>query len=75
VKRLFGASHFHEIVLQLPDSSAKVLNSMAVQGISGGLDLQPHYPKLGNAILVCATETKTDEDLQRYVAALRHALN
>jgi glycine dehydrogenase subunit 1 len=75
VKRLFGASHFHEVVLQLPDSSTKVLNSMAVQGISGGLDLQPHYPKLGNAILVCATETKTDEDLQRYVAALRHALN
>jgi len=30
---------------------------------------------LGNAILVCATETKTGEDLQRYVAALRHALH
>jgi len=73
VKRLFG-SHFHEIVLHLPLSSAKVLNSMAAQGVQGGLDLQPHYPQLGNAILVCATETKTAEDIQRYVAALRHAL-
>ena len=75
VKRLFSAPHFHEVVLHLPDSSAKVLNSMAGQGISGGFDLQPHYPQLGNAILVCATETKTDADLQRYVDALRAALN
>ena len=74
VKRLFSAPHFHEVVLHLPGSSARVLNSMAGQGISGGFDLQPHYPQLGNAILVCATETKTNEDLQRFVAALRHAL-
>jgi len=74
VKRLFSAPHFHEIVLHLPKSSVAVLASMAGQGISGGFDLQLHYPQLGNAILVCATETKTNEDLQRYVAALRHAL-
>jgi len=75
VKRLFSAPYFHEVVLHLPESSAKVLDSMAGQGVSGGFDLQPHYPQLGNAILVCATETKTGEDLQRYVAALRHALH
>ena len=75
VKRLFNAPHFHEVVLHLPDSSAKVLNSMAEQGVTGGFNLQPHYPQLGNAILVCATETKTGEDLQRFVAALRHALH
>ena len=74
VKRLFSAPHFHEVVLHLPESSAKVLDSMAGQGVSGGFDLRPHYPQLGNAILVCATETKTGEDLQRYVAALRHVL-
>ncbi|MDH4233765.1 MAG: aminomethyl-transferring glycine dehydrogenase subunit GcvPA [Gallionella sp.] len=74
VKRLFGTTYFHEVVLRLPKSSAAVLASMAEQGVSGGFDLQPHYPQLGNAILVCATETKTDEDLQRYVAALRYAL-
>lgn len=74
VKRLFSAPHFHEVVLHLPKPPAAVLASMAEQGISGGFDLQPHYPQLGNAILVCATETRTNEDLQRYVAALRHAL-
>jgi glycine dehydrogenase subunit 1 len=75
VRRLFSAPHFHEVVLHLPRSSGEVLASMAQQGVLGGFDLQPHYPHLGNAILLCATETKTAEDLQQYVAALRHALN
>lgn len=74
VKRLFSAPHFHEVVLHLPRSSGEVLARMAEQGVLGGFDLQPHYPQLGNAILACATETKTAEDLQRYVDALRHAL-
>jgi glycine dehydrogenase subunit 1 len=75
VKRLFSAPHFHEVVLHLPKSSSEVLARMAEQGVLGGYDLQPYYPHLGNAILACATETKTAEDLQRYVAALRHALS
>jgi len=75
VKRAFSTPHFHEVVLHLPKSSAEVLARMAEQGVLGGYDLSPHYPHLGNAILVCATETKTAEDLQRYVAALRHALS
>jgi glycine dehydrogenase subunit 1 len=75
VKRLFNSPHFHEVVLHLPKPSAEVLARMAEQSVLGGYDLQPHYPQLGNAILVCATETKTAEDLQQYVAALRHALN
>jgi glycine dehydrogenase subunit 1 len=75
VKRLFSGAHFHEIVLHLPKPSASVLSAMAEQGVLGGYDLRSHYPQLGNAILVCATETKTTEDLQRYVHALRTALD
>ena len=36
----------------------------------GGLDLSEHYPELGSALLVCATETKTSADIESYVAAL-----
>ena len=75
VKRIFHGSHFHEVVLQLSKSAATVLDKMLAQGVLGGYDLSAHYPQLGNAILVCATETKTDADLQRYVDALRAALN
>ncbi len=71
---LFSSAHFHERVLLLPAATAKVWAQMAEQGISAGYDLGAHYPQLGNALLVCATETKTEADLQRFVAALRHAL-
>jgi len=75
VKLAFHGAHFHEVVLQLSKSAATVLDKMLAQGVLGGYDLSAHYPQLGNAILVCATETKTDADLQRYVDALRAALN
>lgn len=75
VKRLFSAPHFHEVVLQLPKPSSEVLAKMQEQGVLGGFDLSAHYPHLGHALLVCATETKTAEDIQQYVATLRHALN
>ena len=75
VKIAFHGAHFHEIALQLEKPVAAVLDSMQKQGVLGGYDLSMHYPHLGHALLVCATETKTDADLQRYTAALRHALH
>lgn len=75
VKRAFHGPHFHEIVLHLGKPVAAVLASMQQQGILGGYDLSADYPQLGQALLVCATETKTEQDLARYTAALRHALH
>ncbi|MDR0480746.1 MAG: aminomethyl-transferring glycine dehydrogenase subunit GcvPA [Gallionellaceae bacterium] len=73
VRRFFGA-HFHEIVLQLSKPVAAVLDAMREQDVLGGYDLSARYPQLGHAMLVCATETKTADDLQRYVNALQRAL-
>jgi glycine dehydrogenase subunit 1 len=75
VKRAFHGAHFHEVVLHLEKPVAAVLAAMQAQGILGGYDLSAHYRELGQALLVCATETKTDEDLARYTAALRHAIH
>ena len=74
VELLFGGPRFHEAVLRLPRAAAPVLARMAAQGVLGGYDLGREYPELGDAILVCATETKTAEDLDHYVAVLRAAL-
>jgi glycine dehydrogenase subunit 1 len=38
------------------------------------VDLAADYPELGSAILVCATETKTDDDIERYANALGSAM-
>ena len=70
VKRLFDGAHFHEVALALDRPVAPVLRALAKQDILGGFDLSADYPDLGNALLVCATETKTRDDLERYRAAL-----
>ena len=74
VSSLFAGERFHETVLRLPTPAAPVLEKLARQGILGGFDLSRHYPELGDAILVCATETKTEADLDKYAAALAAAL-
>ena len=64
-----------EISVRLPDNAvAPVLEHMANNGVLGGFDLSVDYPELGNALLVCTTETKTAADITRYVAVLEKAL-
>ncbi|HTL92478.1 MAG TPA: hypothetical protein VL176_09030, partial [Steroidobacteraceae bacterium] len=53
---------------------APVLGALAARGVIGGLDLAGFYPELGNALLVCATETKTGADIDRYRNVLTDAL-
>lgn len=74
VKRVFDNVVFHEVVLQLNQPVAPVLAKMAQLGVLGGLDLSPYYPELGNALLVCTTETKNVADLARFAQALTQAL-
>jgi glycine dehydrogenase subunit 1 len=75
VKRAFTAPHFHEAVLQLERPPAAILAALARRGILGGLDLSERYPELGHALLVCATETKTDADIEAYVSALADVMS
>ncbi len=74
VKRAFAGACFHEVVLQLTDNVADVLRALRAQGILGGFDLTAAYPELGQAMLVCATETKTAADLDRYADTLKRVL-
>ncbi len=74
VKRIFSGPLFHEAAVTLPTPTDAVLKTLKNQGILAGLNLGEHYPELGNALLVCATETKIAADLEKYVEHLRRAL-
>jgi glycine dehydrogenase subunit 1 len=74
VRVAFTGPRFHEAVLRLDRPVAPVLATLAARGIVGGLDLTPFYPELGEALLVCATETKTSADIERFAEALGGAL-
>lgn len=71
VTRLFDGPHFHEVALGLDRPVAPVLEALAQRDILGGFDLSANYPELGNALLVCATETKTERDIEHFAFALR----
>lgn len=74
VSLMFQSPVFHEAVVRLPVAVAPVLAKLQLQGILGGLDLSSAYVGLENALLVCATETKTAEDIARFASALAVAL-
>ena len=74
VRTAFAGPRFHEAVLNLDRPVAPVLDALAAAGIIGGHDLARDYPELGNALLVCATETRTVEDIQAYARTLGRVL-
>lgn len=75
VARAFASPFFHEVVLKLSDNAHDVLRALRAQGILGGLDISGWYPELGQAILVCATETKTAADLDHYAQQMERILS
>ena len=75
VTRAFVSPYFHEVVLKLNDNAKDVLRALQAQGILGGLDISGWYPELGQAILVCVTETKTAADLDHYAQQMERILS
>ena len=51
-----------------------VLDKMAEQGVLGGFNISPYYDDLKNCLLVCATEVKTEADLELFKTTLARAL-
>ena len=74
VSQAFTSPIFHESVLLLDRPVDQVLDALAERNIHGGYDLGHDYPELGNAILVCATELRTDEEISAYRTALQAVL-
>lgn len=71
VSLAFDNDYFYETAIALPVPAKDVLAAMAAKGILAGVDLSTWYPKLNNCILICATETKTSADLERYQQQLQ----
>jgi glycine dehydrogenase subunit 1 len=74
VERSFDGAFFHEAAIRLSRPAEHVLAQLAENDILGGYDLSRHYPELGHALLICATETRTPEDIDTYAESLREIL-
>ena len=73
VSRLYEGPYFHEVALKLDQPVAPLLAKLAEQGILGGFDLTAFAGT--DALLVCATETKTDADIDACIAAFAAAMS
>ncbi|MEO6075825.1 MAG: aminomethyl-transferring glycine dehydrogenase subunit GcvPA [Dokdonella sp.] len=71
---LFDRPIFHEFAIAFDRDATSLVEELASDGIVAGFALGEEYPELGDALLVCATETKTDADMDRFADALRAKL-
>ena len=75
VERVFTRPVFHEIVVRVNQPVADLLRALEAQGILAGYSLAADYPELGESLLVCATETRTVGDIEKYVLQLERILS
>lgn len=75
--RLVNDAFFNEFTLELPKAAASIVEALADKGILGGVPvsrLWPNEAKASNLLLVAVTETASDEDMDKFVAALSEVL-
>lgn len=76
--RLVNRSFFNEFTLRLPCPAAPVVERLAAKGVLGGIPasrLYPDRPELAGLLVVAATETVTQADMDRLVQGLAEALS
>ncbi len=74
ISKRFSGANFHETVYSLDAPVSTVLRAMTAQNIAAGFSLVNDYPELGESLLVCVTETKTEKDLSLYADHLSRIL-
>ena len=75
--RLLNESFFNEFTLRLPQPAAPVVETLAASGVLGGVPMSrpyPDRPEAADLLLVAATETNTEDDMDIFAAKLTEAL-
>jgi glycine dehydrogenase subunit 1 len=70
-------TYFNEVTLLLPSEAREVVRALTDRGVLGGVSLGRLYPGvdgLANGLLVTATETVTDEDIETFATELAGVL-
>jgi glycine dehydrogenase subunit 1 len=74
LKRTFSAPFFNEFTIELP-RSVKIVNAELLKSkIIGPYVLGSAYPELTKHALVCVTETISRKEIERFVGAVKDAL-
>lgn len=72
---VFDRPRFHEAVLRINAPLDDVMRVLEAEGIVGGYGLAGDYPELENCLLVCATEMRTESEMQEYHQQLKRVVS
>lgn len=77
--RVLPQSYYNEFAVHLGDEveAARVVDALADKGILAGVPASrfwPNYPELAPVLILAATETNTEDDMDQLVAALKEAV-
>ncbi len=75
VKRRFTGPVFNEFVVEFPKPWAAIDAALRKQGIVAGYGLGTDYPELKSAVLICVTELRTKDEIDRLARALQEVLS
>ncbi|MGB8958875.1 MAG: glycine dehydrogenase, partial [Candidatus Aminicenantales bacterium] len=75
VKRTFTGPVFNEFAVELTKPWPAVDAALRAKGIVGGYGLEADYPGIGNAALVCVTELRTKDEIDRLARTLQEVLS
>ncbi|HHH44832.1 MAG TPA: aminomethyl-transferring glycine dehydrogenase subunit GcvPA [Gammaproteobacteria bacterium] len=74
IRLRFDRPYFHEAVLSSALPLQRLLRPLYAHNLQPGYVLTEAYPELGESMLVCATETKSDADLELYRSHLERVI-
>ena len=67
---MFSAPFFKEFVVKTPVAPSKLIESLLDEKIFAGIDLSSYDYGLENCMLVCVTEKRTKEEMDKFVNSL-----
>ncbi len=74
VEPLFNRPYFHEAALRFSLSLENIMRPLHAHNLLPGYVLSNDYPELGDVLLVCATETREDADIETYASHLNRII-
>jgi glycine dehydrogenase subunit 1 len=74
VEPLFNRPYFHEAALRFSMPLENIMRPLHAHNLLPGYELSKDYPELENVLLVCATETRVDADIETYASHLNRVL-
>ena len=67
VTKVFDSPFFHEVVFKFDLPVSEIVRALSAQGIVAGVPLTDQYPESDNCLMLCATETKNEADIDSLV--------